>query len=470
MLCGSLVLQQQRQPLRCIAAAAKAKATETLFRNTARCIAAERSRATYATLANSSMFNSSIGIGRQPATTTAATSASSSAAGRVSVRRYAAHVSSSPTEEDLFSNNHTQPPSVRAFYDTSLDAAVAKAKESTLTVGDLFRFCHLRGSSKFIRGAQFLKESLTGRIAQRLHDFHQLPLIVVSNPYLKTVYCMYWSAFEQLKALPPITKEQDERMFTELMKQFMDDHRVVIDLLGKGCSECRHMIAVDKLNQFIERTVSSRIGIRLLISQQIALYNKEGQHGVFELKLSPKEVIESCASTVASECRAIYGRCPTIEFKSGHNVKFAFIRHHLEHIVTELLKNSFVSSSARYSIADTALPPVEVTICGNEEDVIIRFSDQGGGISNRIRPDIWRFVRKSPLDDFDFVEMTEDPRGLRESRRSHQAGFGFGLPMSRAYAEYFGGELTVISMHGLGCDVFLRLQCLDINQDRLVVH
>ena len=37
-------------------------------------------------------------------------------------------------------------------------------------------------------------------------------------------------------------------------------------------------------------------------------------------------------------------------------------------------------------------------------------------------------------------------------------GYGFGLPTSRAYAEYLGGSLTLTSMQGLGTDVYLRLK------------
>lgn len=39
--------------------------------------------------------------------------------------------------------------------------------------------------------------------------------------------------------------------------------------------------------------------------------------------------------------------------------------------------------------------------------------------------------------------------------------FGFGLPTSRAYAEYLGGSLTVETMQGIGTDVYLRLRHID---------
>jgi signal transduction histidine kinase len=36
------------------------------------------------------------------------------------------------------------------------------------------------------------------------------------------------------------------------------------------------------------------------------------------------------------------------------------------------------------------------------------------------------------------------------------AGLGFGLPMSRVYAKYFGGSLDIRSVCGIGADVFVE--------------
>ena len=37
------------------------------------------------------------------------------------------------------------------------------------------------------------------------------------------------------------------------------------------------------------------------------------------------------------------------------------------------------------------------------------------------------------------------------------AGFGQGLPISRLYARYFGGDIHLQSMHGYGTDVFIYM-------------
>ena len=47
------------------------------------------------------------------------------------------------------------------------------------------------------------------------------------------------------------------------------------------------------------------------------------------------------------------------------------------------------------------------------------------------------------------------------------AGYGVGLPLSRLYARYFGGDLDVKSLEGLGTDAYLHLSRLGHNCENL---
>ena len=48
-------------------------------------------------------------------------------------------------------------------------------------------------------------------------------------------------------------------------------------------------------------------------------------------------------------------------------------------------------------------------------------------------------------------------------------GLGYGLPISRAYARYFGGDLSIMSMEGYGTDAFVYLTRLGNTKEPLPI-
>jgi signal transduction histidine kinase len=100
--------------------------------------------------------------------------------------------------------------------------------------------------------------------------------------------------------------------------------------------------------------------------------------------------------------------------------------------------------------------------------VTIRIRDRGGGISPSNLPNIFSYSFTTFSDEDELPGSTpNENRGGMEALNaisgaggdgSSIAGLGYGLPLGRAYAEYFGGAIAVQSLWGWGTDVYLNLK------------
>ena len=116
----------------------------------------------------------------------------------------------------------------------------------------------------------------------------------------------------------------------------------------------------------------------------------------------------------------------------------------------ELLKNSMRATVDWHGI-DANYPPIKVVIADGKdnEDVVIKVSDEGGGIPRSNMKKIWSylFTTADPSIQEGMVAFNEN---VDHSVDSPLAGLGYGLPISRSYARYFGGDLSLMSMEGYG--------------------
>lgn len=313
---------------------------------------------------------------------------------------------------------------------------------------------------------------------------------------------------------------EDEIRFTEVLAELVHTHTDTIPILAQGFLECRRYISPAEVTRFLDEHLRARIGTRLIAEQHIALHFSSKPHfdpgasptpctdhpsfiGVIDTHLRPAGVIDSCGEFVADICELKYGVRPRWEIDGDPDTTFAFVPNHLEYIVTELLKNAFRAtvesnmtrepvvitiapepptgddkspppSPARHSSSSDAIRPLD----DNAPGVTIRIRDRGGGIGPEILPNIW---------SYSFTTMSEDddlPSGSSGNSNgggssigtsstsidalnvisnssnggSSIAGLGYGLPLGRAYAEYFGGGVAVQSLYGWGTDVYLRLK------------
>ncbi|KAM4064726.1 mitochondrial branched-chain alpha-ketoacid dehydrogenase kinase [Hirsutella rhossiliensis] len=397
-------------------------------------------------------------------------------------------------------------------------AALASQHQRSLSLADLVRHGRPPLSEKsLLASANFALSLLPIRLARRIQSLRNLPYIVVSNPNISRIYnnylhslsilLPYWHAVSQGR---PISSLDDEIRFTNALADLVATHTDTIPILAKGFLECRRYISPAEVTRFLDEHLRARIGTRLVAEQHIALHFSSQPHfapeasptpcpedpsyiGVIDTALRPAHIIDSCAGFVADICELRYGSRPQLCLDGEPDATFAFVPTHLEYIVTELLKNAF-----RATVETRSREPVVVTIApepplkhqpggvpriqtsaqdrglfrsdamrpldDNAPGVTVRIRDRGGGIPPDVLPHIWSysFTTFSDSDaDADLPGSGVDGLAAISSAGaggSSIAGLGYGLPLSRAYAEYFGGGIAVQSLYGWGTDVYLRLR------------
>jgi pyruvate dehydrogenase kinase 2/3/4 len=145
------------------------------------------------------------------------------------------------------------------------------------------------------------------------------------------------------------------------------------------------------------------------------------------------------------------GVAPRVILDGHKDLTFPYFPTHIHYIMTEVIKNAARATVEFHGAnkSENELPPIRVTVASGREDVTLRVSGQGGGIPRSKIKNIWKYS----------YTTAAEPTGL--------AGYGFGLPLSRLYARYFGGDLKLLSMDGWGSDVYLTLHRLGTYQESI---
>merc|ERR1719204_2450064 len=155
----------------------------------------------------------------------------------------------------------------------------------------------------------------------------------------------------------------------------------------------------------------------------------------------PRHVVRRAYEDAKTLCELEYGRVPGIQIRDISDVKFRYIPEHIHHMCFELLKNSMRAICETYDeeIDEDDLPKIKVVIVSGETEITIKIADEGGGIQREDLQKVWLYAFTTVKN---LPDMDENISGLR---RAPLAGFGYGLPISRLYARYFGGDLQLIS-------------------------
>jgi len=317
------------------------------------------------------------------------------------------------------------------------------------------RYKKLRGQPAplpdLLANASYVISEITTRLARRLDSLRDLPLIVVLNEHISEIYNIYYNSFRVMSSIADPESEEEHSKFVDILNSLVGFHSDMIPILAQGFSQCSFILDPESVNRMLWDHIQARIGTRLLAEHHIALTNPIGPNfvGCIQTDLNPSHLAKKVESTVAELTSLQFGFTPHLRIDMGEDVQLAYPPNHLEYILTELLKNSFIAMA---NLGETMAEehPVVMTVISSGDGAIVRVRDRGGGI----RPENEQHI-------FKFAYTTVDrggEEGLVEGTDSSLAGLGFGLPLSKAYAEFFGGKLQLQSYHGWGTDAYLNLK------------
>jgi pyruvate dehydrogenase kinase 2/3/4 len=360
------------------------------------------------------------------------------------------------------------------------------------------------------RASQFLSEELPIRLAHRVEELGMLPDGLSDMPAIKKVQDWYAQSFEEITDLkrPELDKDTRNRLLspsskgskvlsqttqnpslknqngngssnsrryfasiddgnnwppelTDYNKRFAKTlegikrrHDSVVTTVAQGINEYkrkRQRMQIDSsIQAFLDRFYMSRIGIRMLIGQHIALTDQtSARHqnyvGIICTQTNVRELAEEAIENARFVCEDHYGLfdAPKVQLFCPPSLNFMYVPGHLSHMLFETLKNSLRAVVETHGADKEAFPVTKVIVAEGKEDITIKVSDEGGGIPRSAIPLVWTYM-------YTTVDQTPelDPSFNASDFKAPMAGFGYGLPISRLYARYFGGDLKLISMEG----------------------
>ena len=363
---------------------------------------------------------------------------------------------------------------------------LASQTPTPLRLADMYRYGTGTDKEQRLRNAQFLHRELPIRVAQRAVDLLTLPFGLSEAAPIQQVAKIYVGYLHKFHAIPLPQSQEDEENFTDFLQTLVLDRTAIPVGIFQGVVAWREVVQEDldaeriqEMEDALYRFFTARVGLRFLTEHHV-LSSCSTRKAVMDLRsktflIEPDEsdCYVGCISTntdllkevsrvadlVRKETEDYYGVCPDIDIVDclQHGHSFTYVPHHLHYMVGELLKNSCRATVKRYLTGkvlqgqgSTTLSPIRVVLVSGKEDVTIKVADKGGGIPRSNMSNIWKFLYSTA----DEKENTKDFGNVPVAGARIR---GFGLPLARIYARYFGGELTLKSMEGYGLDAYLHL-------------
>ncbi|ODV64350.1 protein kinase PKP2 [Ascoidea rubescens DSM 1968] len=443
------------------------------------------------------------------------------------------------------------------YHNTTLDFWLAK-KPHPMTLRQLVYYGKKLNKDKILASANFVREEIPIRIAYKIKELQLKPFSVINNYHLVQVYESYYGIFEQFRKIKTILNLEENEHFCSILQNLLRLNLLNLPHIMMGALECSisQNLSQRDLDDFMSSMLRSRISRRIIAEEHLSLtdkynFSKDPNYksksksksksndnnnndnndnndnneffGDLFVKLSAKENLQYCGELALNFTKSLYPNdylMPNLIIE-GKDIIFQFVPTHLRYLFGEILRNSYEETMINFVnknlsnfqknqdfFKQNKPPPITVTIINNKENILFRFSDQGGGLKNNIPIEkIWSFGKnpkfakqslmnfhklpgldlatnyfdletnihssmnsnlhiqrkksKVEINQLSSTSIPVESSLVKLIKRPLNFKLGLGLPMCKVYAEYWNGDIKMNCLNNYGTDIYLKLRKLN---------
>ncbi|CAJ0941405.1 unnamed protein product, partial [Mesorhabditis belari] len=318
----------------------------------------------------------------------------------------------------------------------------------------------------------FLKNELLVRLSNIMQEISLLPPTLLEMPSSKMVAGWYQDSFEELLEFENKDPTTDTvNKFNDHLQSILKRHSHVVETMAEGLIELRDRNGVDIASEkgiqyFLDRFYINRISIRMLQNQHLVVFGnvlpESPRHvGCIDPGCDVESVVYDAFENARFLCDRYYLVSPSMQLEMYNAVEkekpisIVAVPSHLYHIMFELFKNAMRATIEHHGVDDD-LPNIRIRVVRGPEDLSIKISDRGGGVSRTILDRLFNYMYSTA------------PPPARDGTQAPLAGYGYGLPLSRLYARYFLGDLFLVSMEGYGTDACIYMKAVPVEANELL--
>jgi pyruvate dehydrogenase kinase 2/3/4 len=326
------------------------------------------------------------------------------------------------------------------FYNKIFDYSLKKGTHIKFV--DMLRYQHVSPSNSIPIMTKHIYNEIPIRLAKRVTDLNSLPFGLSQNHSINKIREWYLLSFEELTQVKEPISSSDIIDFKDAIHTIYNRHSTTLSTISKGLYELQvenklNDIEAPVIQAFLNKFHKNRTEIRILLEHYMSFFEKTVQdgkyHGIIHLDSNVKTILHNTINNIQLLCDANgidLHLNDIIKVNAPRQIILPTIDHYLYYILFEILKNSVEAVRFRRN------PFIEVTMKEIDEDwILIKIQDNGTGIQEKDLDKIWYYSYTThPINNADILEQTDF------SNKSPLSGYGYGLPISEIYVNFFNSS------------------------------